>query len=60
VADRLTLRKEIWDSITENPDQIPSTAGQKSVLDSRLAELDTNPNDVLMWDEIRARVPGQR
>jgi len=60
VTDRLTLVQEIWDSIADTPDPFPLTDAQKQLLDRRLADLEENPNNVLTWEEIKARVRGQR
>jgi putative addiction module component (TIGR02574 family) len=38
------------------PEQDVLTESQKRELDRRLADLDENPNDVLTWDEIKARI----
>jgi putative addiction module component (TIGR02574 family) len=59
VEDRLALMHEIWDSLTADPAQIPLTEAQKHILDRRLADLERNPNNVLTWDEIKARVREQ-
>jgi putative addiction module component (TIGR02574 family) len=32
------------------------TDGEKQLLDRRLAELDASPDNVLTWEEIKARV----
>jgi putative addiction module component (TIGR02574 family) len=58
--DRLALVQEIWDSLAAEAAQIPLSEAQKAILDRRLADLDSNPNNVLTWDEIKARVRGQR
>jgi putative addiction module component (TIGR02574 family) len=60
VADRLALVQEIWESIADTPEQVPLTEAQKQALDRRLADLEADPNNVLTWDEIKARVRGPR
>jgi putative addiction module component (TIGR02574 family) len=40
-------------------DQLPLTEAQLDTLDRRIAELDANPDNVLTWEEIKARVRGQ-
>jgi putative addiction module component (TIGR02574 family) len=59
VADRLALLEEIWDSIAAAPEELPLTESQKQLLDRRLADLNANPDNVLTWEEIKARVRGQ-
>ncbi|HEY7159590.1 MAG TPA: addiction module protein [Gemmataceae bacterium] len=56
VADRLALVQEIWDSIAADPESVPLTEDLKRVLDRRCADLDANSNDVLTWEEIKARI----
>lgn len=59
-ADRLALMQEIWDSLAADPAQLPISEAQKQILDRRLADLERNPTNVLTWDDIKARVRGQR
>jgi putative addiction module component (TIGR02574 family) len=59
VEERIQLVQAIWDTISA--DQVPSdlTEAQKREWDRRIADLDANPNNVLTWEEIKARVRGQ-
>jgi putative addiction module component (TIGR02574 family) len=59
IADRLVLVQEIWDSIAAAPEEIPLTEAQKQEFDRRLADLEANPDNVLTWEEIKARVRGE-
>lgn len=56
VPDRITLVQEIWDSIAADPESVPLTERLKLELDRRLADLDANPDNVLTWEEIQARI----
>jgi putative addiction module component (TIGR02574 family) len=56
IADRIVLVQEIWDSIAAHPQSVPFTEDLKRVLDQRCADLDANPNDVLTWEEMKARI----
>jgi len=56
VPDRITLVQEIWDSLAAHPESVPLTEGLKLELDKRLADLEANPNNVLTWEEIKARI----
>ncbi len=58
IEDRLTLVQEIWDSIASSSDHPPLTEDQKRLLDRRIADLDGNPDTILTWEEIKARVRG--
>ncbi|HKI30849.1 MAG TPA: addiction module protein [Gemmataceae bacterium] len=60
IDERIALVQAIWDSIAAETDQLPLTEPQKRLLDRRIAELDANPESVLTWEEIKARVRGQR
>ncbi len=56
IEDRIALVQEIWDSIAASAEQVPLTEAEKQLLDRRLADLDANPNNVLTWEEIKARI----
>ncbi|HTU21703.1 MAG TPA: addiction module protein [Gemmataceae bacterium] len=60
IPDRITLVQEIWDSIAAHPESVPLTEDLKLELDRRIADLDANPNDVLTWEEIKARIRERR
>jgi putative addiction module component (TIGR02574 family) len=60
VEDRIRLVQAIWDSIAADQVHPDLTESQKKDLDRRMAELDANPSNVLTWEEIKARVRGQR
>lgn len=59
VADRIALVQEIWDSIAADSPSLPIAEDLKRVLDRRLAALDADPNNVLTWEEIKARIRGR-
>jgi len=53
--DRLALVQEIWDTIaTEQPTPLLSET-QRQELRRRIAEDDANPEDVIPWEEVKAR-----
>jgi putative addiction module component (TIGR02574 family) len=52
--------EEIQDSIATSSEQFPLTEDQKHLLDRRLADLDAHPEQILTWEEIKARVRGPR
>ncbi len=53
VADRLALVEEIWDSIAADT---PVTDAQRAELDRRIADHDSNPDDVVPWEDIKASI----
>jgi putative addiction module component (TIGR02574 family) len=60
VDERIELVQAIWDSIAAETENLELTEDQKIELDRRLADLDARPDDVLTWDQIKARVRGRR
>ena len=55
VEDRLRLVQEIWDSIAAIPEEIPLTEAQRGELERRLAAHAANPQDVVPWEEVKAK-----
>ena len=51
---KLRLIEELWDSLSD--DEIPITEAQKQELERRLADLESNPDKVVPWDEVRRRL----
>ena len=60
IPDRLAVVQEIWDSIALSPEQIPVSEAEYQEFDRHLADLEANPDKVMTWQEIKARVRGQR
>jgi putative addiction module component (TIGR02574 family) len=55
VDDRIALVQEIWDSIAAEVEQAPLTEAQRRELDRRLAAHEANPNNVIPWEEVKAK-----
>jgi putative addiction module component (TIGR02574 family) len=55
LEDRLRLVQDIWDSIAATPEQLPLTEAQRSELERRLAAHAANPQDVVPWEEVKAK-----
>jgi putative addiction module component (TIGR02574 family) len=55
VEDRLALAQEIWDSVAADLDQSPLTEGQHRELERRLAAHAASPENVIPWEEVKAR-----
>ena len=51
---KLRLIEELWGSLSD--DEIPITEAQKQELERRLADLESNPDKVVPWDEVRRRL----
>lgn len=53
-ADRLELIGVLWDSLSHQ--DFPVTNAEKALLDARLADADTHPEDESPWPEAKARL----
>lgn len=53
-ADRLELIGAVWESL-ESAD-VPVTAAEKAVLDARIEDETSNPDDASPWPEVEARL----
>ena len=53
VDERLALVEELWDSIAVD---LPLTDAQRAELDRRLAEHEANPDDVVLWEVVKASI----
>jgi putative addiction module component (TIGR02574 family) len=56
--DRLQLISELWDTLSQ--EDIPVTAEDRALLDSRVADLEANPADQSPWPEVKARLDQRR
>ena len=54
VEERIELVEAIWDSIAASNAAPPLTQAQKVELDRRLADHEANPEDVVLWEEVKA------
>ena len=53
-ADRLELIGAVWDTLT--PDDLLITDAERILLDARLADIESNPDDQSPWPEVKARL----
>ncbi|MCY7279146.1 MAG: addiction module protein [Phormidesmis sp. CAN_BIN44] len=58
VDDRINLVQAIWDSIAAEQAYPDLTQEQQQELDRRITAYDTNPAQVMTWDEIKASIKG--
>ncbi len=56
VPERIQLAKDIWDTVTDEPDQIFLTSEQKEELDRRLKSHQLNPSKGTPWSIARERI----
>lgn len=54
VEERLRLVELIWESIAADPSAIPLGDAHRTLIDARLAEHESNADDVLARDEVIA------
>jgi putative addiction module component (TIGR02574 family) len=54
VEQRVELVQEIWDSIAREMGLLPPAPDERKELESRVAEDETSPDDVSIWDEIKS------
>jgi putative addiction module component, TIGR02574 family len=53
-ADRLELIGALWDSLS--PNDLPVTEAERALLDARLADMESNPDDQSPWPEVKTRL----
>jgi putative addiction module component (TIGR02574 family) len=58
-TERLELLEELWDSIAEDPNDVPLTDEMRAELDGRLAEHEADPSDVIPWEQVKREITGQ-
>jgi putative addiction module component (TIGR02574 family) len=56
VSERIQLAEDLWDSILENPDDVPLTDAQQQELDRRLEEYNRNPSLGTDWETVKRRL----
>jgi putative addiction module component (TIGR02574 family) len=55
-ARKFALAIELWDELASNPDEIPVTDEQLKELDRRFEEYQRDPDKVVTWEEVKARI----
>lgn len=53
---RLELLEKIWDSLTEEPENIPFTEPQRQELDRRLDDLERDGEKGIPWEQVLDRI----
>ena len=53
-ADRLELIGKVWDTLSL--EDLPVTDAERALLDARLADMETHPEDQSPWPEVKARL----
>lgn len=53
IEDRIRLVQAIWDSIAAEQSYPDLTEVEKQELDHRITAYETNPDDVMTWEDIK-------
>ncbi len=53
---RLELIEELWDSLNDDPSQVPLTQAHREELDRRLDEIEEGDDAGIPWDEVLSRI----
>ena len=59
-AQKFALAIELWDELASNPDEIPVTDEQLKELDRRFDEYQRDPDKVVTWQDVKARILSTR
>jgi putative addiction module component (TIGR02574 family) len=59
-SDKLTLVTELWEDLASRPEDIPITPEQIAEVDRRLEEYRQNPDLGSSWEDVKARILGQK
>jgi putative addiction module component (TIGR02574 family) len=53
-TERLELIGAVWDSLS--PDDLPISEAERTLLDARLADMESNPGDQSSWSDVKKRL----
>lgn len=56
VAERIQLAEDLWDSISEQQEQLPLSQAQQQELDRRLENYQKNPANGSTWEDVKKRL----
>jgi putative addiction module component (TIGR02574 family) len=54
VDEQIELAEALWDNIVERNAVPPLIDAQKAELDRRIDDHEAHPDDVVLWDEVKA------
>jgi putative addiction module component (TIGR02574 family) len=55
IAERLDLISELWDSIRDSLEELPTPEWHRGELERRLNAADADPDGAIPWEEVRQR-----
>lgn len=53
VAERIQIVEDIWDSISNAPEELALSEAEKLELDKRLESCRQNPNEGIKWETLK-------
>ncbi len=56
IEDRIRIVQEIWESIAKEQAYPNLTEVQKRELDRRITDSEANPDNVIIWEELKASI----
>jgi putative addiction module component (TIGR02574 family) len=56
VAERIQLAEDLWDSILDQPTDLPLTSAQQQELDRRLQNYQQDPTVGSSWEAVKQRL----
>jgi len=59
VAERVQIVEDIWDSIGENPEELPLSETEKLVLDKRLEDYREDPHEGIEWEILKKNLSSE-
>jgi putative addiction module component (TIGR02574 family) len=53
VAERVQIVEDIWDNISNTPEELPLSESEKAELDKRLSSYQQNPDEGISWETLK-------
>ena len=53
VAEKIQIVEDIWDSISNSPEELPLSEAEKLELDERLEDYRQNPDNRIEWETLK-------
>jgi putative addiction module component (TIGR02574 family) len=60
VEEKLILVGELWDDLAAHPEAFPPREDHIKLLEQRLEHFRKNPEDVVAWETVKARILSSR
>ena len=58
--EKLILVGELWNQLAERPEALPPRADHLQLLQERLEHFKRHPEDVVAWEDVKARILSSR